>query len=191
MQNGLWSPDQDPKDAESRNALAARGYYESFQLVKSTIATILKEKKSVDVIQNDLPGWFQALFRPSVQAGILSPADLYGWRRHQVYIRGSRHTPLSSSYLREAMDTFFSCLKEEKNPAVRAILGHLFFVYIHPYMDGNGRIARFLMNTILVTGGYRWTIIRVENRKKYFAALESASVDNDIVPFTRFVSSQF
>ena len=38
--------------------------------------------------------------------------------------------------------------------------------YLHPYPDGNGRIARFLMNAMLASGGYPWTVIRVEDRPK-------------------------
>ena len=51
------------------------------------------------------------------------------------------------------METLFECLKNETHPAVRAVLGHYVFVYIHPYMDGNGRLGRFLMNTMFVSGG--------------------------------------
>jgi Fic family protein len=40
----------------------------------------------------------------------------------------------------------------ESHPGVRAVLGHFSLVYIHPYMDGNGRLGRFLMNAMLVTG---------------------------------------
>ncbi|MGC1180910.1 MAG: Fic family protein, partial [Methyloceanibacter sp.] len=62
--------------------------------------------------------------------------------------------------------------------------------YIHPYPDGNGRMARFLMNAMLASGGYPWTVIRVENRRKYLAALDSASIDLDIRPFARFIAER-
>jgi len=54
-------------------------------------------------------------------------------------------------------------------------------------MDGNGRTARFIMNAMLITGGYSWTIIPVEKRDEYMSALEKASVDGDIVPFAKFI----
>ncbi len=88
------------------------------------------------------------------------------------------------------MVAFFSCLKLEESAAVRAVLGHFVFVYIHPYMDGNGRIGRFLMNAMLASGGYPWTVIRVVNRARYLEALESASVGGDIVPLTQFIASE-
>jgi Fic family protein len=55
-------------------------------------------------------------------------------------------------------------------------------------MDGNGRISRFLMNAMLASGGYPWTIIPVEQRNEYLTALEKASVDQDISEFTKFLA---
>jgi Fic family protein len=68
------------------------------------------------------------------------------------------------------------------------VLGHFVFVYIHPYMDGNGRMGRFLMNLMMASGGYPWTVIPVGDRKIYMEALEKASVGEDIVPFGDFLS---
>lgn len=78
-------------------------------------------------------------------------------------------------------------IEEEPEASVRAVLGHFIFVFIHPYMDGNGRIGRFLMNAMLASGGYPWTVIPVERRDEYMQALEKASVDQDIAPFAAFV----
>ena len=87
------------------------------------------------------------------------------------------------------MEEFFQLISQETDPAVRAVLGHFFFVYIHPYPDGNGRIGRFLMNVTLAAGHYPWTIIPVDRRNEYMDALEQASVQQDIVPFCQFVAS--
>jgi len=86
------------------------------------------------------------------------------------------------------MPVLFELLKQEPNPGVRAVLGHFIFVYIHPYMDGNGRIARFLMNVMLASGGFSWTVIPVEKRNEYMAALEKASVNQEIDDFARFIA---
>jgi hypothetical protein len=72
-------------------------------------------------------------------------------------------------------------------PAVRVVLGHFIFVYIHPYFDGNGRMGRFLMNLMFASGGYPWTVVPVKLRDDYMAALESASAEGDIVPFAQFI----
>lgn len=86
------------------------------------------------------------------------------------------------------MPALFELLREELDPAVRAALGHFLFVYVHPYPDGNGRIGRFLMNLLLTAAGYPWTVIPVERRDTYMAALEAASVRHDIGPFTDFLA---
>jgi len=51
-------------------------------------------------------------------------------------------------------------------------------------------MARFLMNTMLASGGYPWTIIRVEDRKSYLAALDRASVDMKIEAFAGFIAER-
>ena len=172
------------------NGLAARGYFEAFNAVKSTIAKMQETKQFGKTLESDLQKWYQSLFAPSVRADILLPRDLLGYRKHQVYIRSSRHVPLPPESLLDAMETFFDCLKNEEHPAVRAVFGHYIFVYIHPYMDGNGRLGRFLMNAMLVTGGYPWTIIHIENRDEYLKVLEPAGVERDIKPFARFIASK-
>ena len=190
VESGNWNPDLFHEDSEYRNALAARGYYESFLEVEKSIAKVIKGNLPGKIAKTDLPVWFRKLFSPLVEAKVHKQEDLWGYRRHQVYIRNSRHTPLSKDHLLDAMDTFYNCLINEEHASVRAILGHFIFVFIHPYMDGNGRIGRFLMNVMLASGGYPWTVVKVKNRKKYFEALECASVDEDIEPFAKFIASE-
>lgn len=86
------------------------------------------------------------------------------------------------------MPVLFDLLEAESQPQVRAVLGHFAFVYIHPYMDGNGRLARFLMNLMLVSAGYVWTVVPVENRQEYMNALEQASSFANIAPFASFAA---
>ncbi len=71
---------------------------------------------------------------------------------------------------------------------MRNVLGHFIFVYIHPYFDGNGRMGRFLMNLMMASGGYPWTVIPVEKRDEYMSALEQASVNKNIEPFSTFLA---
>jgi Fic family protein len=81
-------------------------------------------------------------------------------------------------------------IQEEPEASVRAVLGHWLFGYIHPYADGNGRMARFLMNVLLASGGYTWTIVRVDDRAEYLQALDRASIDLDLHPFASFIAKQ-
>jgi Fic family protein len=127
------------------------------------------------------------MFGPSVTAGLLRTADLAGYRNDQVYISHSMHVPPRYEAVRHCMPAFFDLLREEPEPSVRVVLGHFVFVYIHPYMDGNGRIGRFLMNVMLAAGGYPWTVIPIEKRDDYMNALESGSVEQDIAPFAFFL----
>jgi fido (protein-threonine AMPylation protein) len=187
VRSGNWQPDRNSSDAEQRNAMAARGYWQTFQAVKQSVGRILEGANPSEVIEADHRSWYRELFAPSVTAGLIRASDLAGYRSQQVYIRESLHTPLNPDAVRDAMPVFFELLKNEPDAGVRAVLGHFVFVYIHPYMDGNGRIARSLMNAMLISGGYDWTVIPLEKRKEYMAALEKASVEGDITDFARFL----
>ena len=90
----------------------------------------------------------------------------------------------------DAMPALFRLLEHEPEPGVRAVLGHWLFGYVHPYPDGNGRIARFLMNATLASGGYPWTVILMDDRIAYLTALDRASIDNDIGPFAEFLAKR-
>lgn len=190
VRNQSWNPENNEEDQEQRDAMAARGYYQAFQAIKDSVTKVLYSENPGTVVDDDHRTWYRELFAPSITAGILQPADLAGYRNDQVYIRHSMHTPPNREALRELMPALFDLIKEEPNPAVRVVLGHFIFVYIHPYMDGNGRMGRFLMNVMLAAGGYPWTIIPVEERNVYMNALEAASTNEDIGPFTDFLASK-
>ena len=180
---GQWQPDA--QDAKARDAMAARGYFDAHLKVKDYIAEMLRTRPATWPLYDALTSWYRALFGPSVIAGILRPSDLAGWRNDPVFIRGALHVPLSKESVRQCMPVFFELLASEPHAAVRAVLGHFFFVYIHPYMDGNGRLARFLFNAMLVTGGYVWTVVPLQQRKPYMDALEQASSMRDIQPLAK------
>jgi len=187
VRSGTWNPDGNPEDRENRNALAARGYYDAFNAVKASLDKILRGGNPGDVARDDHAGWYRQLFGPSVTAGIISAVDLAGYRSAPVHIRRSKHVPPPREAVRDCMPALFELLQGEAEPAVRVVLGHFVFVYIHPYLDGNGRMGRFLMNVMLASGGQPWTIIPVDRRDDYMAALETASVGQDIRPFAKFV----
>jgi hypothetical protein len=188
VRNGTWDPLNDENDKNQRNAMAAKGYWEAFKKVLESLSLILDGNNSGSVVDNDHSAWYRELFSPSVSAGILKPMDLAGYRNKQVFIEGSLHTPLNNEAVRDAMPVLFDLLQSEPEASVRAVLGHFVFVFIHPYMDGNGRIGRFLLNSMLVSGGFPWTVIPVEQRKTYMNTLEEASVRGNIKPFAEFIS---
>lgn len=185
---GKWDPDMSEGDKSDRDALAARGYYQAFQAVKASLSEILSGKNPGEIARNAHHRWYGELFAPSVTAGIVEAHQLAGYRSGPVFIRNSMHTPLPRDALADSMETLFNLIAQEPEPAVRAVLGHHLFVFIHPYFDGNGRIGRFLMNAMLASGGYSWTVIRMKSRDNYMKALETASVNGDIRPFASFIA---
>ncbi len=189
VRSGNWDPKKNKEDADRKDALAARGYYQAYQLLRQSVADALAGEDAAEIYARDYQEWHFQLFEPCIRAGIIKATDLLGYRTHQVYIRGSKHTPLNPDAVLDAMSALSQMMKQEKDAFVRAVLGHFFFVYIHPYMDGNGRTARFTMNSQLVTGGYNWVVIPVEQREQYMQALEKASVEEDIEAFVRFIVS--
>lgn len=185
-----WNPEQSITDNDAKNAMAAKGYYDTFIQVKDNIKNILSGKKSATVVRENLQLWYQKLFGPSVNVGLVFAQDLIGYRNDRVYIRNSQHSPPPKEAVLDVMEAFFDCLETEPHPGVQAVLGHYFFVYIHPDMDGNGRIARFLMNTFLIVGGYEWTVVRLEKRRQYISILEKTHSDFDLTGFARFIHQE-
>ncbi|MBI9079370.1 MAG: Fic family protein [Pseudodesulfovibrio sp.] len=185
---GNWNPEDAPHDENEKNAMACRGYWECFTKVKDSVKDVLAGEQAGAVARRDHRSWYRALFSPHVKAGLLDGVVLAGYRNHPVFIKGSRHVPINEASVLDAMNALFDCLKNETSPFVAATLGHWLFGYIHPYTDGNGRMARFLMNLMLASGGYSWTTIEVGKRDDYMAALDAASVESDIKPFAQFIS---
>ncbi len=188
VRSGTWNPDADEDDREHRNALAARGYWLAYQAVRESIDKVLRGDNPGIVADDDHRTWYREMFAPGVTTGLLRPADLAGYRNGPVYIRRSKHVPPRYEAVRDAMPAFFDLLRKETEPSVRVVLGHFIFVYIHPYMDGNGRMGRFLMNVMLAGGGYPWTVVPLDERNAYMTALEEASVGQNIAPFADFLA---
>lgn len=190
VRQGNWSPEHDVDDIKSRDALAARGYWQAFQKVKAAVQKVIAGENPGTHARAEHKEWYRELFQPCVVAGLIEPGALAGYRNIPVYLRTSRYVPPRWEAAREAMPVLFDLLERETEPSVRAVLGHWLFGYIHPYPDGNGRMARFLMNVMLASGGYPWTVIRVENRDAYLAALDRASIEMDIISFSAFVAER-
>ena len=187
VRSGKWNLDKSGDDRGHRDALAARGYWQAYQAVRKSVRGVLQAANPGTVADHDHGDWYREMYGPSVTAGLLRVADLAGYRNAPVYIRHSKHVPPRHDAVRDCMPAFFDLLSEEAEPSVRVVLGHFLFVYIHPYVDGNGRMGRFLMNVMLAADGYPWTVIPVDKRDTYMEALEMASVKQDIGPFSEFL----
>lgn len=191
--SGQWSPAQNPQDKQQVDAMAAKGYLEAFNLISAQAVDAYAQRDNPDfnagrLFVSEHRIWFSTLFSPSVRANIIPAEAVAGYRRHMVYLTGSNHAPPHYDHVAAGMLALGECLQEEPCAFTRAVLGHWLFGFVHPYMDGNGRMARFTMNVMLASGGYPWAVVRVESRAAYMAALEKASVEGDVQPFAQFIA---
>lgn len=169
----------------NKDALAAKGYRMTFDC---NLQSIKDNFLNNDFDYLDFCSQIkQNMFIPLVQAQILKIKEIIGYRDHQVYIKNAIHVPVSTNSVSDCMEKLGELLRRDENPFVKAVVGHLLFVYIHPYPDGNGRTARFLMNNILSRNGHSWVVTPNERRAEFFNNLEKASSGNDIIPFARFI----
>jgi Fic family protein len=169
---------------EIKNRMAILGYSEAFDFIIGKIqADFGQPKVSEDLVQDT----YYHLFRPSADAKLIDYITLVSYRNMIVFIRGSSHVPPPHEKLGDLMKSFVVLIGEIENPVIKAILAHYLFVAIHPYVDGNGRTARLLMNYFLLNSGYPWITIRADQRTPYFSSLEKANVEHDILMFGEFI----
>lgn len=108
------------------------------------------------------------------------------YRKTGVTIAGSKHRPpeaIEVPALMKEMVQKYNTAWQNKHPVERAALLHWHFTCIHPFIDGNGRTARLLMNFSLMQKGYPPVIFKKEDRLKYLDALEKASVEGELDNF--------
>lgn len=115
------------------------------------------------------------------------------YRDVQVMISGSRHLPPQPYLIKKQMEDLFfwyQAHRKDLHPVVLAAELSERLVTIHPFLDGNGRTSRLIMNLILLKNGYVIANIKgdAENRMKYYEALENAQVDNQKEGFHLFVA---
>ncbi len=112
-----------------------------------------------------------------------------------VRISGSAHIPPDPLHLDSLMDEFFMFYQKNKktmHPIILAAEMHERLVSIHPFIDGNGRTARLLMNFILLKNGYTVAILKgdISSRLAYYKALEHVQVKNDPNPFYMMIAQK-
>lgn len=113
------------------------------------------------------------------------------YRKSNVLISGSAHRPVEHFLVDERMKElvqWYEKNSERLHPIELAAEFHFRYVYIHPFIDGNGRSARLLMNLILMRNGYPITVIKNEDRDEYMKALEKASTTKDKNDFIAMVA---
>ncbi len=172
---------------EVERLMALTGYSRAFDFVLRQVSAVggapmVNEALILDVSVE--------LWSPSIDAGIVAPDDLRKWRTRAVQIAGSDYAPPSADKLSQLMRLVVEQVQATSvGPIARAALLHWAFVHAHPFIDGNGRIARLLMNYLLTHHGHAWTTIRADERATYFHALERAHLRIDLGPFADVVAA--
>jgi Fic family protein len=109
------------------------------------------------------------------------------YRATRVFVKGSPLIPPNPLKVPELMEAFAAWLAgAELHPVLLAAEAHYRFAKIHPFVDGNGRTARLLMNLVLLRHGYPLTVIPAEQRADYIKALDLADL-GDPEPFRRLM----
>jgi len=121
------------------------------------------------------------------------PEDAGRYRRVQVMIKGSSHMPSQPFMVAKEMEDYFVWFEENKSkmhPVLLAAEMHERLVTIHPFLDGNGRTSRLIMNLILLQNGYVIANIKgdYETRMNYYQTLEAAQTSNNKEDFLLFIA---
>lgn len=110
------------------------------------------------------------------------------FRKIQVYMGGSKHIPSKPSEIKNEMRKLIQWIKNHRkiHQVIKAVYVHHYFIAIHPFIDGNGRTGRLLLNFMLMKAGYPPICIKKEERIKYTDYLEDAR-NGDITNFLNFI----
>lgn len=165
-----------------REHLEAVNHNEAIEYIKDLM------KRAISMNERELLVIHNLILR-----GIM-PEHAGKYRNVQVMIKGSSHMPPQPYLVPKQMEELFewySHVKNQLHPIVLAAEMHERLVTIHPFIDGNGRTSRLLMNLILLSSGYVIANIKgdYESRKAYYTALESVQVNKSKDEFIRLVAN--
>jgi len=158
-----------------KDHIEARNDAEAFDLMIELVNS--KKKISQEIIQK---------IHEFVMKGILKTPGQY--RTENVRITGAKIRPPSYLKIVELMDNYIQSIEKLKLQTIKkAAFIHHDIVRIHPFIDGNGRVARILTNFYLLKNGYCPIVIQKEDRKKYYNTLNKAD-KGDLSDFATFIA---
>jgi Fic family protein len=161
-----------------RDHLEAVGHSEAFNL-------IYRLQNTNTITEEDVLELHRLFYRK------IDPQNAGNYRQVRVFITGSTFKVPPPSKIQALMRAFIqqlSVLRKRHHPVVYAALVHKEFIEIHPFVDGNGRTARLLMNLALLQHGYPIVIIPPVLRSDYINALEMCHKHDD-TPFIRLIAT--
>lgn len=161
---------------------------EHFEVINHREAIVLLE----DLVRDSQPlsEWDIKLLHQLVLKNI-DQENAGQYRQLNVLISGAEHRPSEAVHVPQEMSDFILWYQNEAaslHPIARAAHVHSQFVKIHPFVDGNGRTARLLMNLELLKAGFPAAIIKVEQRLDYYQALDHAHCSGDLELFIKLVA---
>lgn len=158
--------------------LEATGHAQAFDYVLE----LAKQKRS-QITLNDILNIHCLIFSQ------IDKLNAGTYRKILVKISGLNLTLPEPLKVPELMDQFISWLHtSDDHPVIIASKAHLDLVTIHPFVDGNGRTSRLLMNLLLIQAGYPPAIILPEERINYIDCLKEAQENNNYEPFFLFIA---
>lgn len=162
---------------------------EHFEVINHRDAIVFVE----ELVQQQVPlsDW---VIKQIHQLVLKNVDDQYAGRyRHlNVLIAGAAHRPPDALQIVTQMQTFIEAYQttaQALHPVARAAWVHAEFVKIHPFVDGNGRTSRLLMNLELMKAGFPAAVLPVERRLAYYEALDTAHCEGDLEPFVQLVAT--
>jgi Fic family protein len=147
------------------------------------LETLIKEKR--DLAEWTLKNIHQLILKE------IDDDNAGKYRNENVTISGATHIPPNHIIVSELMQKLFAEYDREWNdyhPVIKACLLHGEFVKIHPFIDGNGRTARLILNFELMKYGYTPIVITKDKRAEYYEALDLAHTTLDYSKFIQLIS---
>ena len=151
--------------------------------IRNLHRTLLKESYEADVVT---PDGIRAKRTISVGDYKTTPNHVKTSTGETYYFTPPEQVKPAMSDL---MDWYRATEREGEHPVIIAATFHYRFVRIHPFDDGNGRMARLLMNMLLIKHGYTVALIRRENRDEYFGELELSDKTESLTHFIDYIAS--
>jgi len=144
------------------------------------IINLVNEGK--DLTEDLLKDTHQILFESITEGGL--------YRNVDIRVNHSRHIPPTYLKVYDRMKKLFETINEPtEDPLYLAVYTHLQLYKIHPFLDGNGRLARLVLNYILLKNELSPIIFKSDNHKEYFDYMEEFKVNKDIEPFLKLTKS--
>lgn len=149
--------------------LEAQGHAEAYEYMLNLVSR-------GDVSEDDILMLHRLFYRKidDVNAGV--------YRKSQVFISGSEYPLPGPGKVPQLMKEMVQKLKDyraKEHPVIAAARAHLDFVFIHPFIDGNGRVARLIMNLVLLKSGYNIALISPVFRAEYISSIEAAHKNDE------------